>query len=113
EEDEPFRDEVAESWEEAIMQKESRESKSPPKWLIVIQDDSLPSGPLQISILYNRPAFLVKSLVRREVEYMEARKLVLDSTSPEEEQEKPILGRPARISQLEDTRQPSNVIRQT
>ncbi|XP_035200397.1 SUZ domain-containing protein 1 isoform X2 [Oxyura jamaicensis] len=134
-------EEVAESWEEAadsgeidrrlekklkITQKE-RKSKSPPKVPIVIQDDSLPSGPPpQIRILKRpatngvlsnpnsatRPAFPVKSLAQREAEYAEARKRILGSASPEEEQEKPILDRPTRISQPEDTRQPNNVIRQ-
>uniref|UniRef100_A0A670ZVD0 SUZ RNA-binding domain-containing n=3 Tax=Elapidae TaxID=8602 RepID=A0A670ZVD0_PSETE len=135
-------EEVAESWEEAadsgeidrrlekklkISQKESRKSKSPPKVPIVIQDDSLPSGPPpQIRILKrptsngvltnpnstSRPAFPVKTLAQREAEYAEARKRILGSASPEEEQEKPILDRPTRISQPEDSRQPSNVIRQ-
>ncbi|XP_025975255.1 SUZ domain-containing protein 1 isoform X6 [Dromaius novaehollandiae] len=110
-----------------ITQKESRKSKSPPKVPIVIQDDSLPSGPPpQIRILKrpttngvlsnpnsaSRPAFPVKSLAQREAEYAEARKRILGSASPEEEQEKPILDRPTRISQPEDTRQPNNVIRQ-
>ncbi|XP_027298945.2 SUZ RNA-binding domain-containing isoform X2 [Anas platyrhynchos] len=109
-----------------ITQKE-RKSKSPPKVPIVIQDDSLPSGPPpQIRILKRpatngvlsnpnsatRPAFPVKSLAQREAEYAEARKRILGSASPEEEQEKPILDRPTRISQPEDTRQPNNVIRQ-
>ncbi|XP_027548986.1 SUZ domain-containing protein 1 isoform X4 [Neopelma chrysocephalum] len=109
-----------------ITQKE-RKSKSPPKVPIVIQDDSLPSGPPpQIRILKrpttngvlstpnsaSRPAFPVKSLAQREAEYAEARKRILGSASPEEEQEKPILDRPTRISQPEDTRQPNNVIRQ-
>lgn len=135
-------EEVAESWEEAadsgeidrrlekklkITQKESRKSKSPPKVPIVIQDDSVPSGPPpQIRILKRpatngvlsnpnsttRPAFPVKSLAQREAEYAEARKRILGSASPEEEQEKPILDRPTRISQPEDIRQPNNVIRQ-
>ncbi|KAM9630483.1 SUZ RNA-binding domain-containing isoform 1-T1 [Morphnus guianensis] len=110
-----------------ITQKESRKSKSPPKVPIVIQDDSLPAGPPpQIRILKrpttngvlsnpnsaSRPAFPVKSLAQREAEYAEARKRILGSASPEEEQEKPILDRPPRISQPEDTRQPNNVIRQ-
>ncbi|EOB06435.1 UPF0485 protein C1orf144-like protein, partial [Anas platyrhynchos] len=97
----------------------SRKSKSPPKVPIVIQDDSLPSGPPpQIRILKRpatngvlsnpnsatRPAFPVKSLAQREAEYAEARKRILGSASPEEEQEKPILDRPTRISQPEDTR---------
>ncbi|XP_075762419.1 SUZ RNA-binding domain-containing isoform X2 [Pelodiscus sinensis] len=109
-----------------ITQKE-RKSKSPPKVPIVIQDDSLPSGPPpQIRILKrpttngvlsnpnsaSRPAFPVKSLAQREAEYAEARKRILGSASPEEEQEKPILDRPTRISQPEDSRQPNNVIRQ-
>ncbi|XP_037736916.1 SUZ domain-containing protein 1 isoform X2 [Chelonia mydas] len=109
-----------------ITQKE-RKSKSPPKVPIVIQDDSLPSGPPpQIRILkrpttngvlsnpnsVSRPAFPVKSLAQREAEYAEARKRILGSASPEEEQEKPILDRPTRISQPEDSRQPNNVIRQ-
>ncbi|XP_065506361.1 SUZ domain-containing protein 1 [Caloenas nicobarica] len=135
-------EEVAESWEEAadsgeidrrlekklkITQKESRKSKSPPKVPIVIQDDSLTAGPPpQIRILKrpttngvlsnphsaSRPAFPVKSLAQREAEYAEARKRILGSASPEEEQEKPILDRPPRLSQPEDTRQPNNVIRQ-
>ncbi|KAM4885842.1 SUZ RNA-binding domain-containing isoform 2-T2 [Sylvia borin] len=109
-----------------ITQKE-RKSKSPPKVPIVIQDESLPAGPPpQIRILKrpttngvlsnpnsaSRPAFPVKSLAQREAEYAEARKRILGSASPEEEQEKPILDRPPRISQPEDTRQPNNVIRQ-
>ncbi|XP_041275465.1 SUZ domain-containing protein 1 isoform X3 [Onychostruthus taczanowskii] len=91
-----------------ITQKESRKSKSPPKVPIVIQDDSLPAGPPpQIRILKrptsngvlssphsaSRPAFPVKSLAQREAEYAEARKRILGSASPEEEQEKPILDR--------------------
>ncbi|XP_038190975.1 SUZ domain-containing protein 1 isoform X3 [Chionomys nivalis] len=114
-------EEVAESWEEAadsgeidrrlekklkITQKESRKSKSPPKVPIVIQDDSLPTGPPpQIRILKrptsngvlsspnstSRPALPVKSLAQREAEYAEARRRILGSASPEEEQEKPIL----------------------
>ncbi|KAH1175839.1 hypothetical protein KIL84_022364 [Mauremys mutica] len=91
------------------------------------KDDSLPSGPPpQIRILKrpttngvlsnpnsaSRPAFPVKSLAQREAEYAEARKRILGSASPEEEQEKPILDRPTRISQPEDSRQPNNVIRQ-
>ncbi|XP_036202920.1 SUZ domain-containing protein 1 [Myotis myotis] len=102
-------------------------SKSPPKVPIVIQDDSLPTGPPpQIRILKrptsngvvsspnsaSRPALPVKSLAQREAEYAEARKRILGSASPEEEQEKPILDRPTRISQPEDSRQPNNVIRQ-
>ncbi|XP_041319335.1 SUZ domain-containing protein 1 isoform X2 [Pyrgilauda ruficollis] len=109
-----------------ITQRE-RKSKSPPKVPIVIQDDSLPAGPPpQIRILKrptsngvlssphsaSRPAFPVKSLAQREAEYAEARKRILGSASPEEEQEKPILDRPPRISQPEDSRQPNNVIRQ-
>uniref|UniRef100_A0AAA9SMI5 SUZ RNA-binding domain-containing n=1 Tax=Bos taurus TaxID=9913 RepID=A0AAA9SMI5_BOVIN len=104
-----------------------RKSKSPPKVPIVIQDDSLPAGPPpQIRILKrptsngvvsgpnsaSRPALPVKSLAQREAEYAEARKRILGSASPEEEQEKPILDRPTRISQPEDSRQPNNVIRQ-
>nr|XP_036855995.1 SUZ domain-containing protein 1 [Manis javanica] len=143
-------EEVAENWEEAadsgeidrrlekklkITQKE-RKSKSPPKVPIVIQDDSLPTGPPpQIRILKrptsngvvsspnstSKPALPVKSLAQREAEYAEARKRILGSASPEEEQEKPILDRPSsdflpsrptRISQPEDSRQPNNVIRQ-
>ncbi|MBV96995.1 SUZ domain-containing protein 1, partial [Eschrichtius robustus] len=91
-----------------ITQKESRKSKSPPKVPIVIQDDSLPTGPPpQIRILKrptsngvvsspnstSRPALPVKSLAQREAEYAEARKRILGSASPEEEQEKPILDR--------------------
>ncbi|XP_030319527.1 SUZ domain-containing protein 1 isoform X3 [Calypte anna] len=111
-----------------ITQKESsRKSKSPPKVPMVIQDDSLPPGPPpQIRILKRpttngvlstpssapRPPLPVKSLAQREAEYAEARKRILGSASPEEEQEKPILDRPPRISQPEDTRQPNNVIRQ-
>ncbi|MEJ1273314.1 SUZ RNA binding domain containing 1 [Cricetulus griseus] len=108
-------------------------------------DDSLPTGPPpQIRILKrptsngvvsspnstSRPALPVKSLAQREAEYAEARRRILGSASPEEEQEKPILDstrsqqlaswfggkqeadRPTRISQPEDSRQPSNVIRQ-
>uniref|UniRef100_H0WRB4 SUZ RNA-binding domain-containing n=2 Tax=Otolemur garnettii TaxID=30611 RepID=H0WRB4_OTOGA len=133
-------EEVAESWEEAadrgeidgwkkklkITQKE-RKSKSPPKVPIVIQDDSLPMGPPpQIRILKkptsngvvsspnstSRPALPVKSLAQREAEYTKARKQILGSASPGEEQEKPILDRPTRISQPEDSRQPNNVVRQ-
>uniref|UniRef100_A0A5F5PRB8 SUZ RNA-binding domain-containing n=1 Tax=Equus caballus TaxID=9796 RepID=A0A5F5PRB8_HORSE len=104
-----------------------RKSRSPPKVPVVIQDDSLPAGPPpQIRILKrptsngvvsspnstSRPALPVKSLAQREAEYAEARKRILGSASPEEEQEKPILDRPTRISQPEDSRQPSNVIRQ-
>ncbi|XP_045155064.1 SUZ domain-containing protein 1 isoform X2 [Echinops telfairi] len=109
-----------------ITQKE-RKSKSPPRVPIVIQDDSLPTGPPpQIRILKrptsngvvsspnstSRPALPVKSLAQREAEYAEARKRILGSASPEEEQEKPILDRPTRISQPDDSRQPNNVIRQ-
>ncbi|XP_078498969.1 SUZ RNA-binding domain-containing isoform X1 [Lissotriton helveticus] len=135
-------EEVAESWEEAadsgeidrrlekklkITQKE-RKSKSPPsKTPIVIQDDSIHAGPPpQIRILKrptsnglasnansgNKPAFPVKSLAQREAEYAEARKRILGSASPEEEQEKPVVDRPTRISQTEDSRPSNNVIRQ-
>ncbi|XP_069802550.1 SUZ RNA-binding domain-containing [Dendropsophus ebraccatus] len=134
-------DEVAESWEDAadsgeidrrlekklrITQRE-RKSKSPPKTPIVIQDDSLPAGPPpQIRILKrptsnglssnphasSRPTVPVKSLAQREAEYAEARKRILGSASPEEEPEKPIVDRPARINQLEDGRPSNNVIRQ-
>ncbi|KAJ7306598.1 hypothetical protein JRQ81_009984 [Phrynocephalus forsythii] len=106
----------------------SRKSKSPPKVPIVIQDDSLPPGPPpQIRILKrptsngvlsnpnstSRPAFPVKSLAQREAEYAEARKRILGSASPEEEeQDKPILDRPTRISQPEEARPACNVIRQ-
>ncbi|XP_006883670.1 PREDICTED: SUZ domain-containing protein 1 isoform X1 [Elephantulus edwardii] len=94
-------------------------SKSPPRVPIVIQDDSLPTGPPpQIRILKrptsngvvsspnstSRPALPVKSLAQREAEYAEARKRILGSASPEEEQEKPILDRPTRISQPEESR---------
>ncbi|KAL4684280.1 hypothetical protein H8959_021974 [Pygathrix nigripes] len=80
-----------------------RKSKSPPKVPIVIQDDSLPAGPPpQIRILKrptsngvvsgpnstSRPTLPVKSLAQREAEYAEARKRILGSASPEEEQEK-------------------------
>ncbi|KAM3922601.1 SUZ RNA-binding domain-containing isoform 2-T2 [Leptodactylus fuscus] len=134
-------DEVAESWEDAadsgeidrrlekklrITQRESK-SKSPPKAPVVIQDDSLPAGPPpQIRILKrptsnglssnphasSRPTVPVKSLAQREAEYAEARKRILGSASPEEEPEKPIVDRPARINQSEDSRPSSNVIRQ-
>uniref|UniRef100_A0A8C3J3G5 SUZ domain-containing protein 1 n=1 Tax=Calidris pygmaea TaxID=425635 RepID=A0A8C3J3G5_9CHAR len=100
--------------------KESRKSKSPPKVPIVIQDASLPSGPPpQIQILESNPnstsipALPLKSLAQREAEYTEARKQTLGSMSPKEEQKKPIVDRLTRISQMEDTRQPNNVIRQT
>ncbi|NWU57425.1 SZRD1 protein, partial [Dromas ardeola] len=110
-----------------ITQKERRKSKSPPEVPVAIQDASLPSGPpRQVQILEklttndmlsnpnstSRPAFPVKSLAQREAEYTETRKQILGSMRPEEEQEKPILDRPTRISQPEDTRQPNNVIRQ-
>ncbi|NXY71823.1 SZRD1 protein, partial [Glareola pratincola] len=110
-----------------IMQKERRKSKSPPEVPDAIQDASLPSGPpRQVQVLEKlatnymlsnpnstrRPAFPVKSLAQGEAEYTETRNQILGSTRPNEEQEKPILYRPARISQLEDTRQPNNVIRQ-
>ncbi|CAI9605531.1 unnamed protein product [Staurois parvus] len=134
-------DEVAESWEDAadsgeierrlekklkITQRENK-SKSPPKIPVVIQDDSLPAGPPpQIRILKrptsnglasnshcsSRPTVPVKSLAQREAEYAEARKRILGSASPEEEAEKPVVDRPARINQLEENRQPNNVIRQ-
>ncbi|OCT73401.1 hypothetical protein XELAEV_18036378mg [Xenopus laevis] len=135
-------DEVAESWEEAadsgeierrlekklkISQRENNNTKSPPRAPVVIQDDSLPSGPPpQIRILKrptsnglassphacSRPAAPVKSLAQREAEYAEARKRILGSASPEEEQEKPVAERPARINQVEEIRQQNNVIRQ-
>ncbi|XP_018429549.1 PREDICTED: SUZ domain-containing protein 1 [Nanorana parkeri] len=134
-------DEVAENWEEAadsgeierrlekklkITQRENK-SRSPPKIPVVIQDDSLPAGPPpQIRILKrptsnglannsncsSRPTVPVKSLAQREAEYAEARKRILGSASPEEEAEKPVVDRPARINQLEENRQPNNVIRQ-
>ncbi|NXV13767.1 SZRD1 protein, partial [Cepphus grylle] len=109
-----------------IMQKESRTSKSPPEVPVMIQDASLPSGPpQQVQILErltmndmlsnpnstSRPAFPVKSLAQREAEYIEARKQILGSTRPKE-QEKSILDRPTRIFQPEDTRQPNNGIKQ-
>ncbi|XP_018083806.1 SUZ domain-containing protein 1-like isoform X1 [Xenopus laevis] len=135
-------DEVAESWEEAadsgeidrqlekklkIAQRENSKTKSPPKAPVVIQDDSLPSGPPpQIRILKrptsnglasnphacSRPVAPVKSLAQREAEYAEARKRILGSASPEEEQEKPVTDRPARTNQVEEIRQQNNVIRQ-
>ncbi|KAG8429070.1 hypothetical protein GDO86_018361, partial [Hymenochirus boettgeri] len=104
-----------------------RKSKSPPKTPVVIQDDSLPTGPPpQIRILKrptsnglssvqhtsNRPAAPVKTLAQREAEYAEARKRILGSASPEEEQDKPVGDRPTRINQGEETRQSNNVIRQ-
>ncbi|XP_005996356.1 SUZ domain-containing protein 1 isoform X2 [Latimeria chalumnae] len=134
-------EEVAESWEEAadsgeidrrleeklrLTQKE-RKSKSPPKVPIIVPDDTLPAAPPpQIRILkrptsngvvsnlhpVNRPPPQVKSLAQREAEYAEARKRILGSASPEEEQEKPVTDRPARVAQSEDARQPNNVIRQ-
>nr|XP_033777826.1 SUZ domain-containing protein 1 isoform X2 [Geotrypetes seraphini] len=108
-----------------VSQKE-RKSRSPPKIPIVIQDESLPAGPPpQIRILKrptsngvasitnaSRPTVPVKSLAQREAEYAEARKRILGSASAEEEQEKPIIDRPTRISQPEDSKLPSNVIRQ-
>ncbi|NXT78770.1 SZRD1 protein, partial [Zapornia atra] len=105
-----------------IMQKESRKSKSSPEVQIMIQNDSLPSGPppqIQISermttnsILCNpnftsRPAFPVKSLGQREAEDTDAREQTLGSTSPKE-QEKLFLEQPTRISHPGDTRQPNN-----
>ncbi|KAG8569862.1 hypothetical protein GDO81_014569 [Engystomops pustulosus] len=134
-------DEVAESWEDAadsgeierrlekklrITQRESK-TKSPPKAPVVIQDDSLPAGPPpQIRILKrptsnglssnphasSRPTVPVKSLAQREAEYAEARKRILGSASPEEEPEKPILDRPTRINNSEDSRPSNNIIRQ-
>uniref|UniRef100_A0A8C8AID7 SUZ domain-containing protein n=1 Tax=Otus sunia TaxID=257818 RepID=A0A8C8AID7_9STRI len=97
----------------------NRKSKSPPKVPIVIQDDSLPAGPPpQIRILKrpttngvlsnpnsaSRPAFPVKSLAQREAEYAEARKRILGSASPEEEQEKPVLD--SRVSHPRQQRVP-------
>ncbi|XP_069598166.1 SUZ RNA-binding domain-containing isoform X1 [Ranitomeya imitator] len=135
-------DEVAESWEEAadsgeidrrlekklrITERESRKSKSPPKAPVVIQDDSLPAGPPpQIRILKrptsnglssnphasSRPAVPLKSLAQREAEYAEARKRILGCASPEEEPEKPVVERPVRINQSEDSRPSNDVIRQ-
>ncbi|NWW95069.1 SZRD1 protein, partial [Rhynochetos jubatus] len=110
-----------------IIQKETRNSKSPPQVPIVIQDDSLHSGPPpQIWIFQrlttngmlsnpnsaSRLAFPVKSSAQRETEYTEARKQILGSRSPEAEQVKPILDRLTRISRTEGTRQPNNVTRQ-
>ncbi|XP_072282791.1 SUZ RNA-binding domain-containing isoform X2 [Pyxicephalus adspersus] len=109
-----------------ITQRENK-LKSSPKTPVVIQDDSLPAGPPpQIRILKrptsnglatnshssSRPTVPVKSLAQREAEYAEARKRILGSASPEEEVEKPVVERPARINQLEENRQPNNVIRQ-
>ncbi|KAG8569863.1 hypothetical protein GDO81_014569 [Engystomops pustulosus] len=109
-----------------ITQRESK-TKSPPKAPVVIQDDSLPAGPPpQIRILKrptsnglssnphasSRPTVPVKSLAQREAEYAEARKRILGSASPEEEPEKPILDRPTRINNSEDSRPSNNIIRQ-
>ncbi|XP_054934697.1 SUZ domain-containing protein 1-like [Physeter macrocephalus] len=132
---------VAERWEKAtdsgeidrwldkrlkITQK-GRKSRSPPKVPIVIQHDSLPTGPPPpIRILKrptsngvvrsptstSRPALFVKSLAQREAEYAEAPKRIPGSASQEEEPEQPILDRPSRISQPGDSRQPNSVIRQ-
>ncbi|NXD31619.1 SZRD1 protein, partial [Spelaeornis formosus] len=105
----------------------SRKSRSPPQVPLVIPEDGVPAGPPpQIRILKrpatngvlsapsaaSRPPFPVKSLAQREAEYAEARRRILGSASPEEEQDKPILDRPPRLSQPEDSRQPNNVIRQ-
>ncbi|XP_073512243.1 SUZ RNA-binding domain-containing isoform X2 [Phyllobates terribilis] len=134
-------DEVADSWEEAAdsgeidrrlekklrITERERKSKSPQKAPVVIQDDSLPAGPPpQIRILKrptsnglsgnpnasSRPAVPLKTLAQREAEYAEARKRILGSASPEEEPEKPIVDRPIRINQSEDSRPSNDVIRQ-
>uniref|UniRef100_A0A4W3JW11 NECAP endocytosis associated 2 n=1 Tax=Callorhinchus milii TaxID=7868 RepID=A0A4W3JW11_CALMI len=109
-----------------IQQKEKK-SKLGPKVPIVIQDDSHPTpcAP-QIRILKrptsngvistphsaNRPPPHVKSLAQREAEYAEARKRILGSASPEEEEDKSTAERPARITQLEESKQQSGIIRQ-
>uniref|UniRef100_A0A2K5PT51 SUZ RNA-binding domain-containing n=1 Tax=Cebus imitator TaxID=2715852 RepID=A0A2K5PT51_CEBIM len=84
-----------------------RKSKSPPKVPIIRilkrpTSNSVVNSPNSTS----RPTLLVKALAQREAEYTEARKQTLGSASPEEGQEKPILDRPTRISQPEDSRQP-------
>uniref|UniRef100_A0A2K6TX51 SUZ domain-containing protein n=1 Tax=Saimiri boliviensis boliviensis TaxID=39432 RepID=A0A2K6TX51_SAIBB len=96
-----------------------RKSKSPPKVPIVIQDNKLDilkrptsNGVVNSPNSTSRPTLLVKSLAQREAKYADARKQILGSTSPEEEQEKPVLDVPTRICQPEDSRQPNNVIRQ-
>ncbi|XP_069775001.1 SUZ RNA-binding domain-containing isoform X3 [Narcine bancroftii] len=109
-----------------IQQKENRKSKLSPKVPIVIQDDLHPAACTpQIRILKRptsngvvnlpqsatRPLPQVKSLAQREAEYAEARKRILGSASPEEE-DKANPDRPTRITQLEENRQQSSIIRQ-
>ncbi|XP_043911393.1 SUZ domain-containing protein 1 [Protopterus annectens] len=109
-------DDVADSWEDAadngeidrrleaklkIVQKE-RKSKSPSRAPVIIQDDTFPAAPpQQIRILKrptsngvitntkvtSKPVQPVTSLAQREAEYAEARKRILGSACPEEEEE--------------------------
>uniref|UniRef100_UPI00398EAA74 SUZ RNA-binding domain-containing n=1 Tax=Pristiophorus japonicus TaxID=55135 RepID=UPI00398EAA74 len=133
-------EEIADNWEEAAdsgeidrrleaklkIQQKEKKSKLAPKVPIVIQDDLHPTPCTpQIRILKRptsngvvstphsatRPPPQVKSLAQREAEYAEARKRILGSASPEEE-DKTNPDRPTRITQLEETRQQSSVIRQ-
>uniref|UniRef100_A0A8W4FIN9 SUZ-C domain-containing protein n=1 Tax=Sus scrofa TaxID=9823 RepID=A0A8W4FIN9_PIG len=92
-----------------------RKSKFPPKVPIVIQDDSLPTGPFpQIRILKRSTSSAVfrspNSTSRPALP--SSCKQILGSASTDKQQEKPILNRPTRISQPENSRQPNNVIRQ-
>ncbi|XP_078095137.1 SUZ RNA-binding domain-containing [Mustelus asterias] len=134
-------EEIADNWEEAAdsgeidrrleaklkIQQKEKKSKLAPKVPIVIQDDLHPTPCTpQIRILKRptsngvvstpnsatRPPPQVKSLAQREAEYAEARKRILGSASPEEEDDKANTDRPTRITQLEETRQQSCVIRQ-
>ncbi|XP_069775000.1 SUZ RNA-binding domain-containing isoform X2 [Narcine bancroftii] len=133
-------EEIADNWEEAAdsgeierrleaklkIQQKEKKSKLSPKVPIVIQDDLHPAACTpQIRILKRptsngvvnlpqsatRPLPQVKSLAQREAEYAEARKRILGSASPEEE-DKANPDRPTRITQLEENRQQSSIIRQ-
>ncbi|XP_038629184.1 SUZ domain-containing protein 1 [Scyliorhinus canicula] len=133
-------EEIADNWEEAAdsgeidrrleaklkIQQKEKKSKLPPKLPIVIQDDLHPTPCTpQIRILKRptsngvvstpnsatRPPPQVKSLAQREAEYAEARKRILGSASPEEE-DKTNTERPTRITQSEEIRQQSCAIRQ-
>ncbi|XP_078281169.1 SUZ RNA-binding domain-containing isoform X1 [Rhinoraja longicauda] len=133
-------EEIADNWEEAAdsgeidrrleaklkIQQKEKKTKLAPKVPIVIQDDLHPTtctpqirilkrptsnGVVNTPLSASRPLPQVKSLAQREAEYAEARKRILGSASPEEE-DKANPDRPTRITQLDESRQQSSIIRQ-
>lgn len=133
-------EEIADNWEEAAdsgeidrrleaklkIQQKEKKPKLAPKVPIVIQDDLHPTpctpqirilkrptsnGVVNTPLSATRPLQQVKSLAQREAEYAEARKRILGSASPEEE-DKANPDKPTRITQLDENRQQSSIIRQ-